>query len=138
MTRKMICLFSFVALLSFVELGLPVNPADLETYPVKLSIINELTNDKASFTSSVTEGGVLFGVLNNLNGTNGFSYSYSVHKTLGLYLESVNGVAGSVNDHTYWELLTERKGRLTPLETGIGCYQPKKDEHIILRFTKWD
>ncbi|KAI7812843.1 transcobalamin-1-like [Triplophysa rosa] len=138
MTLRMTGLLCFVAFLPFLALGLPTNPVNFETYPVKLTVFNELTNEKTPFSSSVIEGGVLFGVLNNLQkSNNGFSFTYSIHDDFGIFLESVNRVAGSNEDQTYWELLTESEGNLIRLEIGVGCYQPKKDEHIVLRFTTW-
>lgn len=47
-------------------------------------------------------------------------FSYTIHKTFGIYLESVNGLAGSDKDQTYWELLSEKAGVITRLEVGKG------------------
>lgn len=36
----------------------------------------------------------------------------------GLFLESVNGVAGSESEQTYWEILSESFGEYTRLDVG--------------------
>lgn len=36
----------------------------------------------------------------------------------GFYLESVNGVAGSESDHTYWQILTDVNGHPAPIDVG--------------------
>lgn len=41
-----------------------------------------------------------------------------VDPNFGLFLVSVNGVAGDENEQTYWELLTEDSGKYTRLDVG--------------------
>uniref|UniRef100_A0A672II09 Uncharacterized protein n=1 Tax=Salarias fasciatus TaxID=181472 RepID=A0A672II09_SALFA len=56
----------------------------------------------------------------------------------GAYLESVNGLAGSSEDHTYWELLVKLvNGTTVRPDVGIGCYIPSENEQVILNFTTW-
>uniref|UniRef100_A0A3Q4BMV8 Uncharacterized protein n=1 Tax=Mola mola TaxID=94237 RepID=A0A3Q4BMV8_MOLML len=55
----------------------------------------------------------------------------------GLFLESVNGVAGDEREKTYWEILSESTGEYSRLDVGLGCYKPMANEHIILRFSTW-
>lgn len=36
----------------------------------------------------------------------------------GLFLESVNGVAGNEREHTYWEILSESSGEYSRMDVG--------------------
>uniref|UniRef100_A0A8C2KN70 Uncharacterized protein n=1 Tax=Cyprinus carpio TaxID=7962 RepID=A0A8C2KN70_CYPCA len=69
------------------------------------------TNEQISYSTAVIEEGLMFGAINQL-------FTYTIHKTYGIYLESVNGLAGSDKDQTYWELLSEKGGVITRLEVG--------------------
>lgn len=42
----------------------------------------------------------------------------TVDPNFGLFLESVNGVAGNEQDQTYWEILSESSGEYTRLDVG--------------------
>ncbi|XP_059398648.1 transcobalamin beta a [Carassius carassius] len=138
MALAAISLLCFAALLPFPGLGLPAGSGKLEQVPVRVTVINELTNEQISYSTTVLEEGLMFGALNQLQDTNdGFKFTYTIHKTSGIYLESVNGLAGSDKDQTHWELLSERAGVITRLGVGIGCYQPQRDDNMILRFTTW-
>ncbi|KAA0701331.1 hypothetical protein E1301_Tti016306 [Triplophysa tibetana] len=89
---------------------------------ITLTVINTLTHPSSILTYStfVIKGGALFGALNNLQDSKkGFSFTYTIHKIYGLYLESVNNVKGSKEDHTFWELLTETPSGEEPLKTGF-------------------
>uniref|UniRef100_A0A8C5ELR1 DUF4430 domain-containing protein n=1 Tax=Gouania willdenowi TaxID=441366 RepID=A0A8C5ELR1_GOUWI len=107
--------------------------------PISLTVENDLLNlTPESHTLSVVEGGVLLGALRRLQETqNYFTFTVKENPDFGVWLDSVNGVAGNDVDGTYWELLTESSGEYTRLEVGVGCYVPKPGEHIILRFTSW-
>uniref|UniRef100_A0A096M6N2 Uncharacterized protein n=1 Tax=Poecilia formosa TaxID=48698 RepID=A0A096M6N2_POEFO len=111
----------------------------LTSLPIRLTVENDLSNTAPeSFSSSVVEGGVLFGALTRLQETQpDFKFTVKVDPNFGLFLESVNGVAGDENEQTYWEILTENSGEYTRLDVGIGCYTPKADEHIVLKFRTW-
>ncbi|XP_043094547.1 transcobalamin beta a [Puntigrus tetrazona] len=138
MALTAISLLCVAALLPISGLGLPAHSGKLEQVPVRVTVINEFTNEQISYSSTVIEEGLMFGALNQLQETNNdFKFTYTIHKTFGIYLESVNGLAGSDKDQTYWELLSEKDGVVTRLEVGIGCYQPQRDENMILRFTTW-
>ncbi|KAF4113291.1 transcobalamin beta a [Onychostoma macrolepis] len=138
MALTAISFLCFAALLPFPGLGLPADSGKLEQVPVRVTVINEFTNEQLSYSTNVIEEGLMFGALNQLQDTTAdFKFSYTIHQTFGIYLESVNGLAGSDEDQTYWELLSEKEGVITRLEVGIGCYQPQRDENMILRFTTW-
>ncbi|XP_067347960.1 cobalamin binding intrinsic factor-like isoform X2 [Channa argus] len=91
-----------------------------------------------AYSSSVVEGGVLLSALRRLQETQqDFKFTVKEDPNFGLYLESVNGVAGNEHEQTYWEILSESSGEYTRLDVGIGCYRPTANEHIILRFSTW-
>uniref|UniRef100_A0A3B5PYB8 Uncharacterized protein n=2 Tax=Xiphophorus TaxID=8082 RepID=A0A3B5PYB8_XIPMA len=119
-------------------LGLSIT--GLESLPIRLTVENDLHNmAPESFSSTVVKEGVLFGALTRLQETQpDFKFTVTVDPNFGLFLESVNGVAGDENQQTYWEILTENSGEYTRLDVGIGCYTPKADEHIVLRFRTWN
>ncbi|CAK6953726.1 transcobalamin beta a [Scomber scombrus] len=107
--------------------------------PIRLSVVNDLSNmTPESYSSSVVEGGVLLGALRRLQETQqDFKFTVKVDSDFGLLLESVNGVSGSEGEQTYWEILSESSGEYSRLDVGIGCYIPKENEHIILKFSNW-
>ncbi|XP_077361370.1 cobalamin binding intrinsic factor-like [Festucalex cinctus] len=107
--------------------------------PIRLSVMNDLSNmtPETHFTY-VVEGGVLLGALRRIQEMQpDFNFTLTEDPNYGLFLESVNGVAGSDTDQTYWEILSESSGEYTRLDVGIGCYTPTENEHIILRFSTW-
>uniref|UniRef100_A0A665VU89 Uncharacterized protein n=1 Tax=Echeneis naucrates TaxID=173247 RepID=A0A665VU89_ECHNA len=93
-----------------------------------------------TYDTWVVENGILIGAMNRLLASStDFKFTYSEHPDFGPFLETVNGLAGKQEEHTYWQLLSQTSGdEPKPLVVGIGCYQPKKDERIILKFTSWD
>uniref|UniRef100_A0A8C6WF60 DUF4430 domain-containing protein n=1 Tax=Neogobius melanostomus TaxID=47308 RepID=A0A8C6WF60_9GOBI len=89
-----------------------------------------------SFGASLVEGGILLGAMNRLMSSNaGFKFSVREDPNFGPFLESVNGLAGSDQEQTYWELLvtTATDETIRP-EVGIGCYVPKAHDKIILNY----
>ncbi|TNN72506.1 Gastric intrinsic factor [Liparis tanakae] len=114
-------------------------PVSLATLPIRLSVENDLSNmAPESHFSSVVEGGVLLSALRRLQETQqDFKFTVKEDPDFGLLLESVNGVAGNQHEQTYWEILSESSGGYSRLDVGIGCYKPKPNEHIILRFSTW-
>ncbi|KAJ3582873.1 hypothetical protein NHX12_000154 [Muraenolepis orangiensis] len=82
--------------------------------------------------------GVLFGALTRLANSNpDFNFTSSEHIDYGAYLESVNGLFGSFQDHTYWELLVQTANGIIRSSVGISCYIPQANEVVILNFTTW-
>ncbi|XP_054455264.1 transcobalamin-1-like [Anoplopoma fimbria] len=109
-----------------------------EPIPIEVVVVVE-NNKPVTFSTHVAYRGILLGALNTLMTSNAnFKFTYSEDKNYGPYLESVNGVAGNHNDHTYWELLVKTAdGEIKRPDVGIGCYIPSANEQIILKFTKW-
>ncbi|XP_057215068.1 transcobalamin-1-like [Triplophysa rosa] len=103
---------------------------------ITMTVMNTLIQKphESKYCTSVVEGATLFAALNKIQDSDKkFSFTYTVDKNLGLFLESVNGLYGSKEDHTFWELLSDEE----PLNTGIGCYQLKEKDQIILKLKKW-
>ncbi|KAK7164571.1 hypothetical protein R3I94_003074 [Phoxinus phoxinus] len=138
MALTAIGLLCFAALLSFPALGERDHSGEQGPVLVKVDVTNKLTNTIVSYSATVPKGMPMFGVLNKLQDTKSFNFTYSISKSYGIYLESVNGLAGSNANHTYWELLSKKGKSIRSLDVGIGCYQPKSNEIFIMNFTRWD
>lgn len=48
----------------------------------------------------------------------------------GLFLESVNGVAGNVHEQTYWEILSESSGDYRRIDVGESHPQSNNAAHV--------
>ncbi|XP_060929274.1 transcobalamin beta a [Limanda limanda] len=114
--------------------------ADNDVATIEVQVKNSLlSTPPLIYSTSVAFRGILLGAMNRLMNSNAdFKFTYTQDPNYGPYLESVNGLAGSQKDHTYWELLVQlpNKTIIRP-DVGIGCYIPGKNEKIILNFTKW-
>ncbi|KAL2094983.1 hypothetical protein ACEWY4_009702 [Coilia grayii] len=132
---------SFVlCLAALVQLfGCPFLAVPLQETPIKVSVVIEASNEATQVHhTSTMPGGSLLGALRRLQHTDSdFKFTVTEDPDYGHYLESVNGVAGSETDHTYWQILTDVHGDLTPIDVGVGCYSPKAYEHITLKLTTW-
>ncbi|KAJ8256703.1 hypothetical protein COCON_G00188550 [Conger conger] len=107
--------------------------------PIMLTVANGLTQTRHTYSSSVAYNGVLLGAMKQLRMEDS-SFNFTTRETqdYGPYLVSVNGLAGSDEDHTYWQLLVDCvNGSSTVAQVGVGCYIPKPNEHIILNFTTY-
>uniref|UniRef100_A0A3B1JUY3 Uncharacterized protein n=1 Tax=Astyanax mexicanus TaxID=7994 RepID=A0A3B1JUY3_ASTMX len=107
--------------------------------PSRVTVKDEFTASSSFFQTSVLEGGVLYGALTRLqDSSNGFKFTVKIDPNLGLYLESVNGVAGSEAKHTYWQILSEHDGTVTKLDVGKCCPQSRKwDNSACSQFSRW-
>ncbi|KAG5284112.1 hypothetical protein AALO_G00023090 [Alosa alosa] len=120
-------------------LGLQILAEPLKEAPVSLSVVSDVSNEAPQlYHTSALPRGSLLGALKRLQDANSdFKFTGTEDPDYGFYLESVNGVAGSESDHTYWQILTDVHGSPTPIDVGVGCYTPKPYEHIILKLTTW-
>ncbi|KAM8835475.1 cobalamin binding intrinsic factor-like [Synchiropus picturatus] len=130
-----------VVLLLLLSPGSDSRPGEAQSshLPIQLSVVNDLGNmTPETYVSTVRQGGVLIGAMRRLNETYpDFRFTVVEHPDYGYWLESVNGVAGKDEDHTYWEILSDVSGEFRPVDLGIGCYIPSAEEHIVLRFSTW-
>ncbi|KAG7235175.1 hypothetical protein INR49_003169, partial [Caranx melampygus] len=93
--------------------------SDTGPVPIQVEVQNSLQPDSHSliYNTYVVYRGILLGAMRRLmNSTSGFEFTYTEDLNYGPYLESVNGLAGSTENHTYWELLVESPiGNITRL-----------------------
>ncbi|XP_056313906.1 transcobalamin beta b [Danio aesculapii] len=142
MTLTAITLLCFAALLPFPGLGRGGNSGEqhgVVSSQVSINVVvsNKFANELNTYPVTAPKGMPIFGILNQLQDNNQLNFTYSISKSYGIFLESVNGLAGSTENKTYWELLSKRNKKTTPLNVGIGCYQPEKNENFIMNFTTW-
>lgn len=104
---------------------------------INVVVTNKFANVANTYPVTAPKGMPIFGILNQLQDSNQLNFTYSISKSYGIFLESVNGLAGSMENKTYWELLSKREKKTTRLNVGIGCYQPEKNENFIMNFTTW-
>ncbi|XP_055873266.1 cobalamin binding intrinsic factor-like [Biomphalaria glabrata] len=64
-------------------------------------------------------------------GFNKFKSTY--YKGLGYFIDSINGVEGSVASKTFWHILSGNKA----LECGVSSYVPEDGETILFNFTTY-
>ncbi|KAJ3581180.1 hypothetical protein NHX12_016951 [Muraenolepis orangiensis] len=100
---------------------------------------NQPDGNKMMYMAQAAPGGSLFGAMTRLSNSNhsDFTFTSSEHIDYGAYLESVNGLFGSFQDHTYWELLVQTANGIIRSSVGISCYIPQANEVVILNFTTW-
>uniref|UniRef100_A0A669EVM7 DUF4430 domain-containing protein n=1 Tax=Oreochromis niloticus TaxID=8128 RepID=A0A669EVM7_ORENI len=108
--------------------------------PIAIMVKNTLQNKPLqTYKTEVISGGILLGAMTRLRDSDaGFTFTFSDNVNYGPYLESVNGVTGNNEAHTYWELLANvTNGGFQRTEVGIGCIIPSPYQQIILNFTVW-
>ncbi|CAN9510919.1 unnamed protein product [Ophioblennius macclurei] len=129
------------ALLLSAALLLLLLPATLSNNhtPFKLIVRNTISGtDPKVYNAQVPFRGILIGAMRTLSTTENFKFTYREDPNYGPFLESVNGVDGKNEDHTYWELLVKlENGKFVQTDVGIGCFIPKLNDQIMLNFTKW-
>ncbi|CAL8299963.1 unnamed protein product [Lota lota] len=100
---------------------------------------NQPNRDCELYPAQAAFRGVLFGAMTRLaNSDQDFNFTYSENIDYGAFLESVNGVFGNNQDHTYWELLVQTANNIIiSADVGISCYIPQANEKVILNFTSY-
>ncbi|KAI3354656.1 hypothetical protein L3Q82_019148 [Scortum barcoo] len=105
--------------------------------PISVVVTNSITKSPdRNYSTYVVYRGILVGGLQRLQDSNtGFTFTYTQNPDYGLFLQSVNGLPGSFENRTYWELLvkTTNKKTIRP-DVGIGCYIPNANDKIILNY----
>ncbi|XP_076129852.1 cobalamin binding intrinsic factor-like [Alosa pseudoharengus] len=137
--RMALRFFNVICFVVLLQLGLQITADAFQEEPIRLSVINHINQQcPKEYNAIAKPGGVLLGAMRRLQRTNqDFNFTASENPDYGYYLESVNGVAGNNTHRTYWQILSDSDGTPTPTAVGVGCYIPKKNEHIIFNFTTW-
>ncbi|XP_073346720.1 transcobalamin-1-like [Pagrus major] len=111
-----------------------------DTTPFTVLVTNSVTPTPCkNYNTSVVFRGILLGGMKRLqDSTKDFTFTYTEDPNYGPFLQSVNGLHGSQEKRTYWELLVKKTdGQIIRPDVGIGCYIPNKYEQIILNYNKY-
>ncbi|BFZ02135.1 hypothetical protein BsWGS_05174 [Bradybaena similaris] len=65
-----------------------------------------------------------------------FKFSAEFYGTLGYMITKINGLAASVSDKTYWQILEHPSGN--SLQLGASTYVPLDNQMLMFNFTTWD
>ncbi|XP_039648468.1 transcobalamin-1-like [Perca fluviatilis] len=117
-----------------------ISDAEDAHIPFSVVVTNSVTpHNPKTYSTYVLERGILLGGLRRLQDCGkDFMFTYTEDPNYGPFLQSVNGLAGNPEQHTYWELLGKKpNGPIIRLDVGIGCYIPCANEEIILNYTKY-
>lgn len=88
------------------------------------------TGNKIYKTYAAVKGSLFGGLVRLQKANPSFTFTYTPNDDYGPFLQSVNGLAG--DSKHYWQLLSGK----TALSVGMGCYFPKANEVITLKYTK--
>ncbi|XP_029430706.1 cobalamin binding intrinsic factor-like isoform X2 [Rhinatrema bivittatum] len=111
-------------------------PENVPDVVVEYMVLNDLQGESFKFSIwiTVSEGSVLLDVLEKAAQLNPKEFSFTTEQSsLGVFVTSIHGLAGSSNDKTYWQFYS---GTI-PLKEGVGTYRPKNKEHILAIFSKY-
>ncbi|XP_073453277.1 cobalamin binding intrinsic factor-like [Aquarana catesbeiana] len=115
---------------------LPCPEDDAHFISVGYTIVNDLSEEQFHYPIivAVKEGSTLLQVMQKAAELDPNKFSFeSQNSTWGVYITAINHLAGSTNDKTYWQFLSDN----APLDVGVSSYIPKKNEHIIAVFSKY-
>ncbi|KAM8853774.1 uncharacterized protein ACB058_010187 isoform 1-T2 [Synchiropus picturatus] len=137
-TRNLFCLLPLVCFL-ILSLQTSACVAQSDQTPITIRVTDSVTNtpNKTYSTSVKFRGNVLGGMRRLRETSSDFTFTYSENADYGPFLESVNGLAGSAGNQTYWELLVSTECDLIRPDVGIGCYIPDANDMIILKYRTW-
>uniref|UniRef100_A0A8C0Q9I9 Transcobalamin 1 n=1 Tax=Canis lupus familiaris TaxID=9615 RepID=A0A8C0Q9I9_CANLF len=124
-----------------VQPTLPSQPSPVPTsasnITVAYTINNQLKGVELVFNEtidvSVKDGSVLLVVLEEAQRRNPMFKFVTTMTSWGLVVSSINNIAESVHDRTYWQFLSGK----TPLNEGVADYTPHDHEHITANFTQY-
>ncbi|XP_023145073.1 transcobalamin-1-like [Amphiprion ocellaris] len=129
------------ALLTAALLLISVIPAkSFGNTPITVLVANSVTNPpNQTYSTFVVFRGILLGGLTRLQASNqGFGFTYTEDPNYGPFLQSVNGLAGSAEERTYWQLLVKKPNNSIIIpDVGIGCYIPAANDQIILKYSTY-
>ncbi|NXR46341.1 IF factor, partial [Hippolais icterina] len=103
---------------------------------VHYSITNELRGKHFHYSTNVTvpSGSTLLKVMEVAAEEKPDIFSFQTEQTSwGPYVTSIHGLAGSMDDRTYWQFLSAGNA----LEEGVGTYKPHDREHIEAVFSTY-
>ncbi|XP_032919725.1 cobalamin binding intrinsic factor-like [Catharus ustulatus] len=103
---------------------------------VHYSITNTLQGKHFHYSTTVTvpSGSTLLQVMKVAAEENPQTFSFQTEQTSwGPYVTSIHGLAGSMDDRTYWQFLSAGNA----LEEGVGTYKPHDGEHIQAVFSTY-
>ncbi|NXH45126.1 IF factor, partial [Dicaeum eximium] len=103
---------------------------------VHYSITNTLQGKHFHYSTSVTvpSGSTLLQVMEVAAEENPQTFSFQMEQTSwGPYVTSIHGLAGSMDDRTYWQFLSAENA----LDEGVGIYKPHDGEHIQAVFSTY-
>uniref|UniRef100_A0A8D3E8G1 Uncharacterized protein n=1 Tax=Scophthalmus maximus TaxID=52904 RepID=A0A8D3E8G1_SCOMX len=76
--------------------------------PIDVVVVNSQHSTPLTYPTHVANRGILISALKRLmDSDENFKFTYTEDPNYGPYLKSVNGLAGSDKDRTYWELLVK-------------------------------
>uniref|UniRef100_A0A671V0L7 Transcobalamin-like C-terminal domain-containing protein n=1 Tax=Sparus aurata TaxID=8175 RepID=A0A671V0L7_SPAAU len=104
---------------------------------ITVLVTNSVTNSpNHTYGTYVYYRGILLGGLRRLQDSDSnFTFTYKEDPNYGPFLQSVNGLAGSNEERTYWELLVNTtNNEIIRPDVGIGCYIPNDNDQIILNY----
>ncbi|XP_078533568.1 cobalamin binding intrinsic factor-like [Lissotriton helveticus] len=121
---------------TYLDVGKSCAPENVPSITVDYTVVNDLLGHSFKFHVQimVPEGSVLLRVMEKAQEINAKEFSFKAETLAqGVYITSINGLAESAKDRTYWQFFSGTK----PLDQGVGSYKPKNKEHILAIYSKY-
>uniref|UniRef100_A0A0B7A3M0 Uncharacterized protein n=1 Tax=Arion vulgaris TaxID=1028688 RepID=A0A0B7A3M0_9EUPU len=64
-----------------------------------------------------------------------FNFTSTCYPTLGYFIDSINGVNGSLENKTFWHIIS--LDGVGSLECGVSSFIPVNSDTILFNFTSW-